>query len=77
MELSTKIMADVVESFLAALSLDQGLDRTEEFLERHLFPKLQVSLKGGYQNGDDAHMHVHACTCMQGWIRREVVVWES
>lgn len=43
MELSTKLLADVVESYLAALSLDQGLHKTEQFLEKHLFPKLKVS----------------------------------
>ncbi len=37
-----KIRADVVESYLAALTLDQGLDRTERFLEEHLFPRLKV-----------------------------------
>ena len=38
-----KIMADVVESYIAALTLDQGLERAEQFLEEHLFPRLKVS----------------------------------
>lgn len=42
-ELSVKIMADVVESFLAALTFDQGLDTAEKFLEKYLFPRLKVS----------------------------------
>lgn len=44
-ELSTKIMADIVESFMAVLSLDQGIQKMEQFLEKHIFPKLQVSYK--------------------------------
>ena len=43
MEISVKIMADVVESFLGALALDQGLEEVEKFLQTHLFPKLSVS----------------------------------
>ena len=43
MEISVKIMADVVESFLGALMLDQGLEEVEKFLQAHLFPKLSVS----------------------------------
>lgn len=42
-EISGKIMADVVESFLGALTLDQGLDVAEKFLGAHLFPKLSAS----------------------------------
>ena len=41
--LSVKILADVVESYLAALTLDQGLEAVEKFLQVHLFPKLSVS----------------------------------
>ena len=39
-----KILADVVESFLAALLLDKGLTFAKRFLEVSLFPKLAVSL---------------------------------
>ena len=38
-----KILADVVESFLAALLLDKGLVFAKRFLEVSLFPKLAVS----------------------------------
>ena len=37
-----KIMADVVESYLGALTLDQGLEVAEQFLKVHLFPSLSV-----------------------------------
>ncbi len=40
--MSVKIMADVVESFLAAVTLDQGLNRAEKFLKGVLYPKLKV-----------------------------------
>ena len=42
-EISVKIMADVVESYLGALTLDQGLEAAERFLQVHLFPTLTVS----------------------------------
>ena len=42
-EISVKIMADVVESYLGALMLDQGLEAAEQFLQVHLFPTLSVS----------------------------------
>ena len=45
MEISVKIMADVVESFLGAVVLDRGLKEVEKFLQAHLFPKLSVSHK--------------------------------
>lgn len=41
-EISVKIMADVVESYLGALTLDQGLEVAEQFLKVHLFPSLSV-----------------------------------
>ena len=44
MELTVKLQADVVESFLAALTLDQGLAAAEQFLDKHLFPKLMVGV---------------------------------
>ena len=37
-----KLQADVVESFLAALTLDKGLCAAERFLDEHLFPNLLV-----------------------------------
>ena len=43
-KLSDKVLADVVESFLAALLLDKGLEFAQKFLEVCLFPKLTVSL---------------------------------
>ena len=43
-KLSDKVLADVVESFLAALLLDKGLEFAQKFLEVCLFPKLAVSL---------------------------------
>jgi ribonuclease-3 len=39
-EIGVKILADVVESYLAALLLDKGLDYCQKFLEVCLFPKL-------------------------------------
>jgi dsRNA-specific ribonuclease len=42
-DISVKIMADVVESYLGALTLDQGLEAAERFLQVHLFPTLSVS----------------------------------
>ena len=42
MPLTGKILADVVESFLAALYLDKGFKYAECFLETVLFPKLEV-----------------------------------
>jgi ribonuclease-3 len=39
-EVGVKILADVIESYLAALLLDKGLDYCQRFLEVCLFPKL-------------------------------------
>lgn len=36
------LLADVFESFIGALYLDQGLDTVVEFLERIVFPKVEV-----------------------------------
>ncbi|MDI7741630.1 ribonuclease III [Lysinibacillus fusiformis] len=36
------LLADVFESFIGALYLDQGLDNVVEFLERIVFPKVEV-----------------------------------
>ncbi|MDN4494212.1 ribonuclease III [Ureibacillus sp. BA0131] len=36
------LLADVFESFIGALYLDQGLDSVVEFLERIVFPKVEV-----------------------------------
>ena len=41
-EVGTKILADVVESYVAALLLDMGLDYCQKFLQVCLFPKLTV-----------------------------------
>ena len=41
--MSDKVLADLVESFLAALLLDKGLQFAQKFLEVCLFPKLAVS----------------------------------
>jgi len=38
-----KIFADLVESYLGALTLDKGLAKAEEFLNKHLFSRLKVS----------------------------------
>ena len=43
-EVGGKILADVVESYLAALLLDKGLPFCKKFLEICLFPKLSVSI---------------------------------
>jgi dsRNA-specific ribonuclease len=42
-EVGVKILADVIESYLAALLLDKGLDYCQRFLEVCLFPKLLAS----------------------------------
>ncbi len=42
-DITVKIMADIVESYLGALTLDQGLEAAERFLQAHLFPTLYVS----------------------------------
>ena len=39
------MMADVVESFLAALVIDQGLVFAQKFCEVCIFPKLLVSFR--------------------------------
>lgn len=36
------LLADVFESFLGALFLDQGFDGTLRFLETHIFPKISI-----------------------------------
>ena len=41
--LTEKVLADVVESFIAALYIDKGLEYAETFCEICLFPKLFVS----------------------------------
>lgn len=41
--MGVKILADVVESYLAALLLDKGLDYCQKFLEVCLFSKLPAS----------------------------------
>lgn len=42
-DIGVKILADVVESYLAALLLDKGLEFCRKFLEVCLFPKLLAS----------------------------------
>lgn len=42
------MLADVVESYLAALMLDKGLDYCQTFLEVCLFPKLLASVPTQY-----------------------------
>ncbi|ANE47510.1 ribonuclease III [Paenibacillus swuensis] len=44
------LLADVFESFIGALYLDQGLLAVQQFLDRHLFPKLSSAAK--LQNKD-------------------------
>ncbi|WP_223066737.1 ribonuclease III [Paenibacillus caui] len=39
------LLADVFESFIGALYLDQGLDSVKAFLERYVFPKLELGGK--------------------------------
>ena len=41
--MADKIMADVVESFIAALYLDKGIEYAQTFCRVCLFPKLSVS----------------------------------
>ena len=52
MTVSSKMMADVVESFLAALVLDQGLMFAQKFCEVCIFPKLLVRDGRGRRRGD-------------------------
>ena len=42
--MGVKILADVVESYLAALLLDKGLEYCQRFLEVCHFPRLLASL---------------------------------
>lgn len=44
------LLADVFESFIGALYLDQGLEAVTAFLHRHVFPKL--TLDGKLSTGD-------------------------
>lgn len=44
------LLADVFESFIGALYLDQGLDVVRQFLQRFIFP--QISLDGKLQTND-------------------------
>lgn len=44
------LLADVFESFIGALYLDQGLEPVREFLRNHIFP--QISLDGKLQTND-------------------------
>ena len=44
------LLADVFESFIGALYLDQGLDTVREFLQRFVFP--QITLDGKLQTND-------------------------
>ena len=46
------LLADVFESFVGALYLDQGLDAVKSFLERHMFPKLELGVGGKLQITD-------------------------
>lgn len=39
------LLADVFESFIGALYLDQGLDAVKAFLKEHIFPKILVEGK--------------------------------
>ncbi len=41
-EISKAVIADVFESFLGALYLDQGLNTVKELLEKLVFPKIEV-----------------------------------
>lgn len=44
------LLADVFESFIGALYLDQGLEAVRSFLERHIFP--QIAVQGKLQISD-------------------------
>lgn len=44
------ILADVFESFLGALYLDQGYEKVIQFLEKHVFPKINT---GAFSHGMD------------------------
>jgi len=44
------ILADVFESFLGAFFLDQGYDRTVQFLEQHVYPKI---ISGAFSHAMD------------------------
>ena len=58
LDVSIKIKADLVESYLAALTLDKGLEKAEAFLNAHLFPKLKVKLN----ISSDECMRSHLCS---------------
>lgn len=44
------LLADVFEAFLGALYLDQGFDTALDFLEKHVFPKIDT---GAFSHGMD------------------------
>lgn len=50
--LSDSVIADTFEAFIGALYLDQGLPSCKQFLQTHLFPKLEVIV--GDDDGKDA-----------------------
>lgn len=47
------LLADVFESFIGALYLDQGLDAVRAFLDRYVFPKLEHLEDGDFSQFND------------------------
>jgi len=63
-QLSDKVLADLVESFLAALLLDKGLQFAQKFLEVCLFPKLANIIKSSQLVDANTRLHqavAHKC----------------
>ncbi|XP_064395446.1 ribonuclease 3-like isoform X3 [Halichondria panicea] len=77
LDLSVKLQADVVESFLAALTLDKGLSETEKFLEEYLFPKLLETVRGSQMVDANTRLHqATTYTCKQQGVSLELPIYK-
>jgi ribonuclease-3 len=78
-EVGTKILADVVESYLAALLLDKGLDYCQKFLQVCLFPKLTDVMKK-LDNIEDSNTRLQKATarlCRNLHLEREQPIYRQ
>ena len=64
------VMADVVESIMAAIYLDSGLDSAKAFLERH-WP-LNVNAVSRYRKSPKSAFRNGACNVVSGYKYRQI-----
>lgn len=59
-KLPTSLSAAAYESFIAALFLDAGLDRTAEFILKHMIPHIESAVASEHQNNYKSQLQQYA-----------------